>query len=61
MTNNILALKKAGHLTCTWIATGDPRTPLACVWAQPKGRSSAKEALSPNDDSGRVLCCEAVA
>jgi hypothetical protein len=58
VTNNILTLKKAGQLTCTWVRTGDPKTPLACVWADGKGRS-AKEASSSsaNERSGRVLRC----
>jgi hypothetical protein len=57
MTNNILTLKKAGRLTCTWVSTGDPRNPLACVWADCKGRSSRKEASSPNQTSGRMQRC----
>lgn len=56
MTNNILTLQKAGRLTCTWVRTGDPRNPLACVWADGKARGG-KEASSPNDESGRMLLC----
>jgi hypothetical protein len=53
MTNKILSLRKAGRLTCTWVATGNPRNPLACVWAQADVRSAAKT-TSPKDDSGRL-------
>lgn len=56
MTNTILNPKKAGRLTCTWVATGDAKTPLTCVWTQPKANSSAKEAPSP-DSPGRMLRC----
>jgi hypothetical protein len=59
MTNNILCLRKAGRLTCTWVGTGDPRNPLACVWTDGKAHSDCKEASasSPNKTSGRMLRC----
>jgi hypothetical protein len=54
MTKNILTLRKTGRLVCAWVATGNPRTPLACVWAQASARGAAKTSASPNDDSGRL-------
>jgi hypothetical protein len=57
MTNNILTLQSAGRLTCAWVPTGNPRNPLACVWAETAARKSAKAAPSPNIDSGRMRLC----
>jgi hypothetical protein len=57
MTNNILTLQKAGRLTCTWVPTGNPHTPLACVWAEAKARSASTVASSPDYESGRMLLC----
>jgi hypothetical protein len=57
MTNRILTLQKAGRLTCAWVPTGNPRNPLACVWAETAVRVSAKAAPSSNDNSGRMPRC----
>ena len=60
MTNKILTLRKAGRLTCTWVPTGNPRTPLACVWIDTAGtsaRTSSPEAVSSNANSGRLPLC----
>jgi hypothetical protein len=59
MTNNILSLRKAGRLTCTWVRTGDARNPLVCVWTDGKARSvgTSKEASSPKITSGRMQRC----
>ena len=56
MTNKILTLQKAG-LTCAWVPTGNPRNPLACVWAETAARKSAQAAPSSNIDSGRMPLC----
>ena len=57
MTNRILTLQKAGRLTCAWVPTGNPRNPLACVWAETAARKSAKAAPSSNVNSGRMPRC----
>jgi hypothetical protein len=57
MTNKILTLKNAGRLTCTWIRTGDARTPLACVWAAGNVRSGGKEASPRGHWAGRMERC----
>jgi hypothetical protein len=57
MTNNILTLQRAGRLTCAWVPTGNPRNPLACVWADAKARSVSTAASSPKKESGRMPRC----
>ena len=57
MCNNILAFQKLLGLTCFWVRTGNPRNPLACVWAETKPRSNYKEASSSNNESGGMQLC----
>ncbi len=57
MFKNTLTLQKAARLTCSWVRTGDPQRPLACVWADAKVRTSSKAASSPKDESGRMPLC----
>jgi len=57
MFNKILTFNKTFRLTCRWIATGDARNPIACVWAEGSTRGAANAAPSPEDDSGRALLC----
>jgi hypothetical protein len=57
MTNTILTLQRAARLTCFWVRTGNPRNPLACVWAETKPRSNYKEASSSNNESGGMQLC----
>ena len=57
MTNNILTLRKTGRLVCAWVATGNPRTPLACVWVDPDARGDTKAASSSNIPSGETALC----
>jgi hypothetical protein len=28
----LLSIRPAGRLTCVWLPTNDPRSPLTCVW-----------------------------
>ena len=57
MFNKILAFRKASRLTCAWVATGNPRNPLTCVWVENDPRTPTRLASSPNDDSGRMTPC----
>ncbi len=34
MNTILLAIRKPGQLTCTWVPTGDPRAPLVCIWKE---------------------------
>lgn len=36
MNNILLMTRKTARMTCAWVPTGDPRTPLACVWTDPE-------------------------
>lgn len=57
MFNTILTLQKPDRLTCAWVPTGNPRNPLACVWADTAARKSSKAAASSNSNSGRMPLC----
>jgi hypothetical protein len=57
MFNNNLTLHRAVRLTCSWVRTGNPRNPLACVWVDSNARNNGKEASSSNDESGGMLLC----
>jgi hypothetical protein len=54
--NKLFLIQKASRLACRWVATGDPKTPLACVWTAPKAPAVAATASSP-DESGRIHLC----
>ncbi len=57
--NIILSVfRNSPQLTCTWVPTGDARTPLARVWKE----ASASEVectgqSSPEDDMGTIGLC----
>ena len=38
--------RKPSGLTCTWVPTGDARTPLACVWEDSACKTSASAAAT---------------
>jgi hypothetical protein len=60
MFNNIRNPQNANRLIRTWVATGNPRRPLACVWIDAAGTNvstSSKEAVSSNTNSGRLPLC----
>jgi len=56
MMNKLFLIQKTARLGCKWIATGDPKTPLACVWRAPKGPTVAATASS-TDETGRIHLC----
>ncbi len=33
--NKLIPIGAIRRLTCSWLPTGDARTPLTCVWAEP--------------------------
>jgi len=57
MFNNILTIQKTARLTCSWVHTGNPQNPLACVWAETTPQKTCKQATSSTDESGRLLLC----
>ena len=60
MFNNIRNPQNTNRLTRTWVPTGNPRKPLACVWIDAAGtstRTSSPEAVSSNANSRRLPLC----
>ncbi|MGO8719822.1 MAG: hypothetical protein ACLQMO_11465 [Acidobacteriaceae bacterium] len=55
--------RKTDRLICVWVPTGNPRTPLTCVWLEDKHypagcivhSSSIEEAR--NEEAGRMQPC----
>ena len=56
MINKLFLIQKTGRLACNWVATGDPKTPLACVWTASKTPTNATSASS-TDEIGRMHLC----
>jgi hypothetical protein len=53
---NLYLVHKTNRLTCTWVATGDAKMPLACVWL---GTQTAQTpSVAPhNDEIERLRQC----
>lgn len=58
MVNTIFKFPTAGPLSCTWIRTGNPLQPLACIWIHADGRRPKASDAIPSDISfeGIRLC-----
>ena len=56
MTNKLYVFQPAGRLTCYWVATGEPKMPLACVWTRLSAEQAFSAASSANK-TGRVPQC----
>ena len=54
--NKLLFLHARNRLDCKWIPTGDPKTPLACLWTVSKTLASAAAASSTRE-TGRMHRC----
>ncbi len=60
MFNNIRNLNNTNRLIRTWVPTCNPRNPLVSVWIDTGGtnqRTSSKESVSSNANSGRLPLC----
>jgi len=57
MFNNILMLRKTSRLICSWVATGNPSMPLACVWAETSVPNNGREPSSSKEELGRMPLC----
>ena len=53
--NKIYSLTAPVRLTCQWAPTGNPRCPLACVWAASKAPKAST--ASSTDETGRMRLC----
>jgi hypothetical protein len=56
MNSKLYPLQKTGHLSCIWVPTGEPKTPLACVWVD-STRTASPATSSPDDDEGGMRLC----
>jgi hypothetical protein len=56
MINKLHLVQNTVSLTCTWVPTGDPRMPLACVWTESKAFQANPDAFS-TDEAGRMHLC----
>ncbi len=56
MMNKLFLTQKTGRLIRKWVPTGDPKTPLACVWVVSKAPTDAATASS-TDETGRMHLC----
>ena len=54
--NKLFFLHAKNRLACKWISTGDPKTPLACLWTVSKTPASASAASSTHE-TGRMYRC----
>jgi hypothetical protein len=50
-------IRNSPQLTRVWVRTGDPRTPLACVWKEAPASVGPAGQSSPEDDIGRIGLC----
>jgi hypothetical protein len=48
MKNTLFAIRNPGRMVCSWIPTGDSKTPLICVWVE-AGDSRAASTMSALD------------
>jgi hypothetical protein len=43
------ASRNPGRLTCTWVPTGNARTPLACIWKDASASVGRTDPSSPQE------------
>jgi hypothetical protein len=49
MNKRLYLVQKSARLTCTWVATGDARKPLSCVWVAAAAPSVAEVTVNPKE------------
>jgi hypothetical protein len=54
MKNILLMTRKMGRVTRNWVATGNPRMPLGCVWTQ--AEFPFAEASAADEAGGMPRC-----
>jgi hypothetical protein len=58
MNNIFRTIRETGHLTCAWVSTGNPKSPLACVWmAEEPSYAACTTHVSTNSEVGRMRLC----
>lgn len=56
MMKKLHLIQKMDRLYCTWVMTGDPKRPLACIWVGSRTQNVAPTASSA-DEIGRMHLC----
>lgn len=56
MMNKLFLIQRTSRLACKWVATGDPKKPLACIWTALNAPTVAATASS-TDETGRIHLC----
>jgi hypothetical protein len=56
MKNKLHLVQKTARLSCIWVATGDAKRPLACVWGAAKSPGAAS-AVTFNSEEARLHLC----
>lgn len=55
MKKNLYLVRKPVRLICSWVATGDDKKPLVCVWGASAAISAA--AVTVNSEGARMHLC----
>ncbi|MGD0097300.1 MAG: hypothetical protein ABSB60_12455 [Terracidiphilus sp.] len=55
MNNKLHLVQKTDSLHCVWVATGDAKMPLACVWIA--ARTPVASAVNFNPEEVRMHLC----
>ena len=56
MKKKLYLVPKTVRLTCSWVATGDAKNPLVCVWATVETPSLASAAIVNSEEVRMHLC-----
>jgi len=56
MNNTLFAIRNPGRMICTWIPTGDSKTPLVCVWFETSDPRAASKMSSHKEPAGMRRC-----
>jgi hypothetical protein len=60
MMNKLYLIRKPVRLICTWVPTGSPQMPLACVWTELKAAQATPIASFTEEagpEAGRMHLC----
>jgi hypothetical protein len=54
--HNLLSMRPATRLTCVWLPTNDPRSPLTRVWQHARTDKPAPLSSIPEESEGGKRC-----
>jgi hypothetical protein len=52
----LILIRNTVRLTCVWVATGDVKNPLACVWVKAQ-KQQADASAARQDETAKVHLC----